>query len=243
MEDYTVKKITEKSPYKFINSGFVKKLASLIKAGTDEEKIKLVRAKLRKISTSALPIKFYKKFEKLEFNKEILSMHRSTRERLAIYPELINKIKDVNAQKILDLGCGFNLLALFYFGFIPKEYVSYDLDNAVVQFVNRFASEKKINAKAECKDILETEFEPADLCFALKVFDALEDVERNITKNLLEKLKSNCKHIIASFSSISLSGRGRLKERVWFEKILNHLGLNWKKEVLGNETFYFIGRI
>lgn len=235
-----IEKVMEKSPYKFINQDFVKKLSALIKSDIEEEKIKLIRAKLRKISTSALPIKFYKKFGKLEFSEEILKMHRSTRERLAIYPELINKIKEFNAQKILDLGCGFNILALYYFGFTPKEYLGYDLDNAVVRFVNRFASEKKINAKAECRDILETEFEPADLCLCLKVFDALEDVERNITKKIIEKLKSKSRMIIASFSGISLSGKGRLKERTWFEKMLQELGFSWKKEVFGSETFYFI---
>jgi len=235
-----IEKVMEKSPYKFINQEFIQKLSVLIKSDIEEEKIKIIRANLRKISTSALPIKFYKKFEKLEFSEEILKLHRSTRERLPVYQELIDKIKEFNAQKILDLGCGFNLLALYYFKFIPKYYTGYDLDNAVVQFVSRFASEKKINAKLECKDILKTEFEPADICLCLKVFDAIEDIERDITKKILEKLKAKCKIIIASFSNISLGGRGKLKERIWFEKILNQLEFHWHKEALGNETFYFI---
>ncbi|MEM4230777.1 MAG: class I SAM-dependent methyltransferase, partial [Candidatus Pacearchaeota archaeon] len=159
-----IEKVIAKNPYRHINKDFVKKLSELIKAKTEEEKIKLIRAKLRKVSTSALSLKFYKKFEKLKFSEEILTIHRSTKERLPIYQELVRKIKQNNAKIILDLGCGFNLLALHYFNFTPELYIGYDLDNAVIKFVEKFAKEKHINAKLGCKDILEIDFPRADLC-------------------------------------------------------------------------------
>ena len=233
-----VEKVMEKSPYKHVNQKFVEKLAGLIKSDIEEEKVKLVRAKLRKISTSALSMKFYKKFKTLEFSKEVLDMHRSTRERADIYSWLISKIE--KSGKIIDLGCGFNLLAFYYNEFLPAEYKGYDIDEAVVQFVNRFAHEKKLNAKVESQDVSEIDFEEADVCLCLKIFDALEDVEKNVAKTILGKMSKKTKLIIASFSNISLSGRGQLRERKWYEKMLQELGLKFKKESKGNEIFYFI---
>jgi 2-polyprenyl-3-methyl-5-hydroxy-6-metoxy-1,4-benzoquinol methylase len=233
-----VEKIMEKSPYKHVNRKFVEKLAGLIKSDIEEEKVKLVRAKLRKISTSALSMKFYKKFKTLEFSKEVLDMHRSTRERADIYSWLISKIE--KSGKIIDLGCGFNLLAFYYNEFLPAEYKGYDIDEAVIQFVNRFAHEKKLNAEVESRDVSEIDFEEADVCLCLKIFDALEDVEKNVAKTILGKMSKKTKLIIASFSNISLSGRGQLRERTWFEKMLTELGLKFTKESKGNEIFYFI---
>ena len=233
-----VEKIMEKSPYKHVNRKFVEKLVGLIKSDIEEEKVKLVRAKLRKISTSALSMKFYKKFKTLEFSKEVLDMHRSTRERADIYSWLISKIE--KSGKIIDLGCGFNLLAFYYNEFLPAEYKGYDIDEAVVQFVNRFAHEKKLNAEVESRDVSEIDFEQADVYLCLKIFDALEDVEKNVAKTILGKMSKKTKLIIASFSNISLSGRGQLRERRWFEKMLQELGLKFTKESKGNEIFYFI---
>lgn len=237
-----IEKITEKKPYSFLNKDFVKKLSSLVKAKDEREKLKLVRAKLRKISCSALPLKFYKKFKTLEFSEKNIDMHRSTRERKNHYPWLIEKIKQGKDATILDFGCGFNLIAFYYNNFIPKKYLGYDVDCAVVDFIQRFAKEKKINAKIYCEDISDSEIDfPAnDVCLCLKLFDALEDIKWNITKKILEKLKDKTKTIIVSFSNISLSGRGKLKERVWFEKILQELKFKYQIENKGNETFYFI---
>jgi len=230
--------LANKSPYKYINKDFVKKLSMLIKAPI-EAKSKLVRAKLRKISTSALPPKFYKKFKGLEFSKDLLNWHRSTRERLEIYPWLVEEIEK-RGKNIIDLGCGFNLVALYYFDFTPKSYFGYDIDGAVIEFVTRFAQENKINAELFCQDISNPDIKSGDVCLALKVFDALEELEWNITKKILIKLKEKCKHIIVSFSNISLSGRGKLRKREWFEKILQDLKLKWEKVEKSNETFYFI---
>jgi SAM-dependent methyltransferase len=234
-----IEKITEKKPYSFLNKNFVKKLAILIKAKNEKEKLKLVRAKLRKISGFALPLKFYKKFRKLEFSEKLLEMHRSTRERKNHYPWLIEKIKN-KGNTILDLGCGFNLIALYYNNFIPKKYIGYDIDCAVVEFVNRFSKEKKLNARILCQDISEIEFKNSDICLCFKLFDALEDVEWNITKTIMKKLKSKTKTIIVSFSNVTLSGRAKLRSRDWFEKILLELGLKYEIENKGNEIFYFI---
>jgi SAM-dependent methyltransferase len=235
-----IDKVMEKKPYKFINKDFVKSLSQIIKAKTEREKLKLMRAKLRKISTSALPLKFYKKFEKIQFSQDVLNTHRSTRERENIYPWFINEIKNTKAKKIVDFGCGFNLLALYYNNFIPQNYIGYDIDGAVVQFINRFVKEKQIDAKIYNKNIIDMEFEKADLYLCLKVFDALEDIEQNVTKKILDKLKTKTKFIIVSFSNITLGGRKHLKERKWFEDMLFSLKLKFEKHAKGNETFYFI---
>jgi len=240
MRNEIIEKIMEKSPYKYANKSFVEKIFGLIRANTNEEKIKLVRAKLRKISFSALPLKFYRKFKTLRFSTEIINMHRSTRERSSVYLWLIGRLRGENARVITDLGCGFNLIAFYYNGFIPEKYYGYEIDNAVVEFVRRFISEKNLNAKIESRDASETEFEDSDVCLCLKIFDALEDIERNITLKLLERIMRKTKLIVASFSKISLSGRGRLREREWFEKMLFSLGLKFTKETKGNEVFYFI---
>ncbi len=235
-----INQVIAKKPYSFINKNFIKKLSTLIKARTEREKMKLIRAKLRKISTSALAPKFYRKFEKMQFSEDLINIHRSTRERKKTYGWLIQKIKKIESRKIIDLGCGFNLIALYYNNFLPKEYIGYDIDEAIIKFVNRFAKEKKINAKIFSKNILNMNFEQSDIYLCLKVFDALEDIEQNITKKIIKEISKKSKLIITSFSNITLGGRKHLKERRWFENMLFSLELKFEKHVKGNETFYFI---
>ena len=234
-----VKKVMEKKPYSCIDRNFVLKIASKIKADDDEEKIKLIRAKLRKISTSVLPLNFYKKFDKIAFSDDSFKMHKSVKERMEIYPWLVDEIKK-RGKSIVDLGCGFNLLALKHFGFVPKYYIGYDVDCAVVKFVERFAKENKINAEVFCSDISDIGLGESDIYLCLKVFDALEDYEMGMTKRILEVIKEKTSHIIASFSTKSLGGRKMLRERDWFEKTLDNLGMRFVKEKKNGEIFYFI---
>ncbi|MCX8158772.1 MAG: 50S ribosomal protein L11 methyltransferase [Candidatus Pacearchaeota archaeon] len=234
-----VKKVIEKKPYSCIDERFVLKIASKIKSNDDEERIKLIRAKLRKISTSMLPLSFYRKFEKINFSEDTFKMHKSVKERLGIYPWLVSEIKR-RGNSVVDLGCGFNLLALKHFGFVPKYYIGYDVDCAVVKFVERFAKENKINAEIFCSDISDIGLGEGDVYLCLKLFDALEDYEYGTTKKILEVIREKTNHIIASFSTKSMGGKKTLKERQWFEIILNELKMGFVKEKKGNEIFYFI---
>jgi len=202
--------------------------------------VKEVRALLRKIITP-MPKKFYKKFESYKDNidkseaiEELLNLNRATKEREKVYPWLADLL---SSRRIADFGCGFNLLGLYKNGmnFSDKIYVGYDADGYATEIVEEFARKKGINAKIIKSDITSINFEKekADISLFLKVLDALEELELGFSKKILT-LKGKK---IVSFSLKSLSGK-KIRERIWFEKLLQKQNIKFEKIVKEYEVFY-----
>ena len=206
----------------------------------EKKAIKEVRALLRKIITP-MPNIFYKKYNYFLENvdreiEKILNMNLSFKERKNNYKWLIEEIKKTNPEVIFDVGCGFTLLAFYYFNFKPKKYIGIDIDGYVVDLVNRFMEIKGIDGKVFCD--FDFNFKPTkkDLILVLKVLDGIEKIEKGKSEKII---KMEGKKII-SFPLVSWGKKRKILERNWFERILKNEKINFKKVLKENEVFYFL---
>jgi len=179
------------------------------------------------------------KIKKNPKNKELhislLETHRSSKERLDSYGEIYDKILDRGDQKILDIGCGLNPVSWIFMKHKPKEYTALELTRDDCDFLNNYFRAVNLNGKAIPTNLLkEIKFQKADVCFMFKVLDSLEEVKKNISKDLLKRI--NCKKIVVSFPLRTISGKERISKRKWFERLLT----NFEKFEIRNEIFYII---
>ncbi|MEK6898511.1 MAG: hypothetical protein AABW79_00245 [Nanoarchaeota archaeon] len=235
-----IRKIKEKKELSGLADSFVSQaLDKVLKKHSTprspkEEKliIKETRAMLRKSAGRFLD-------SNLIENKDqsILEAHSSTRERLAIYPELKKKIYSLNPKSILDIGCGLNPLA------IAKKHVKYiatDINENYLKIVSNFFKKEKIEGDTMILDVkTSSSFPKADLCLMLKLVDVIEEKGHKRTEEIIKSL--NCKDIIISFSTKTLSGKPmNHPQRGWIEQLCNRLNLKFSIWSTPNEIFYFI---
>lgn len=204
--------------------------------------LKAVRAQLR-LYIGRFQKSAKKRSELLSDNRitDLLKTHTSTAERLSFYPELTSIINKLKVHSILDLGCGLNPLALARKGL---KYYAVDIKEEELKIISNFFKKNKIHGDIIICDIrnLPENLPQADLTLLFKVIDIIEKTNKRFTENLLKKIKS--KYIIASFATITLSGkRMRYHERKWFENVLIHNNCKYGTFSSENEIFYLIEKI
>ncbi|MBI4447967.1 hypothetical protein HY643_03225 [Candidatus Woesearchaeota archaeon] len=177
----------------------------------------------------------------LDAHKKILSLHKSTKERIDAYPIIYQKIfsETGKPKKILDLGCGLNPVSYPFMQLTEVEYVATELTEEDAAFIEEYFKKMKINGKTIALDLTKTDQLPeSDICFLFKLLDTLETLKRGVTKELIEKIKTN--FLVISFPTQSLGGRKGLttKRLKWFEQIIN----KYKHTTFEtqNEKFYII---
>jgi 16S rRNA (guanine(1405)-N(7))-methyltransferase len=141
--------------------------------------------------------------------KQVMCYHSSTRERLPdidrFYHTLLAELPP--AQRVLDVACGFNPLAIPWMG-LPEdaEYLAVDIYSDMINFLNQFMGLAGIHGSACVGDVItDCPTVPVDIAFVLKTIPCLEQVDKNAGIRLLSKLQA--KHIIVSFPVHSLGGR------------------------------------
>ena len=165
--------------------------------------------------------------------KQILNMHKSTKERVPILDDFYKKIFQItgNPKSVLDLACGLNPLSLPWMELDPKaEYIGYDIDKTQIDFLNKFLSLCHPAGKAKMHDIISNPpQEKSDVAFLLKTVTCLERQEAGIASKIIEILKS--KYVVVSFPTRSISGKSSLG---FYEEYFNeHLKQkNWLLEKL-----------
>ncbi len=169
---------------------------------------------------------------------EVLNEHKSTKERMDFYPKIKEITFSLNPQSILDLGCGLNPIALARQGI---KYYALDIDDSALALVSLYFKKHKIPGNVSNQDIRNNmDFPKADVCLIFKVFDILKLSHKKVS-GMLSKIDS--KKIIASFSTVTLSGKPmKNKRRFWFEKILSSSGLRYSAFSSKNELFYLIDK-
>jgi len=183
---------------------------------------------------------------------KLLKLHKSTRERIDFYDEIFENIFSwYKPKQIADLACGLGPIAYSIIetklNYSPKYFAS-DLGTKDMNFLNSFFKKFKIDAIAKPYDITnlsileEQNFQKADLVFLFKALDSFEEIKKNISKELLEKIPS--KHIVVSFPTKSLVSKKNIKtnKRDWLVNFIEKQ--NWKLEQfkIDNELFFLINK-
>jgi 16S rRNA (guanine(1405)-N(7))-methyltransferase len=186
--------------------------------------------------------------ERLRMLNQLLLTHQSTAERASYYPTLYKEIFSTTGlpMSILDLGCGLNPLSYRWLGCEP-EYHAQDVGEEVT-LVQTFFEHENIEGSVTRNDLVACVHEervgelcqPVDIVFLFKLIDTLETQERGLTKKLLPQL--NTKHIIASFPTVSISGKRMRTGGVenWFTRFIDLQGWKYTTHIIPGEEFYII---
>lgn len=200
--------------------------------------VKEVRSELRKIS--GLYQKSSKNREKLLAEgkiQELLQTHYSTAERVSFYPKLNKILSSLKVNSVLDIGCGLNPIVL---ASSKIKYNACDIRDDELSLIRKFFSQNNIQGNVFICDAADfnRQYPAADLCLVLKLLDIVEK-RAEVTRHLLTTVK--CRYFIISFSTRKISGKKmNHPKRIWFEKILSRLNLNYLAFQSDNEIFYLI---
>ncbi|MBM3233387.1 hypothetical protein FJZ18_04445 [Candidatus Pacearchaeota archaeon] len=170
--------------------------------------------------------------------QELLKTHLSTYERTDFYQLIKEKIKSLGIKSILDIGCGLNPLALASPELL---YNACDIRQDEIDIINNYFKSHGIEGHAFVFDIrkFNSDLPKADLCLLWKIIEIVGGDTHRLTRSLLNGL--DCKYIIVSFSTVTLSGKNmRRKRRTWFEKIVLEENLAFDIFETTNEIFYII---
>ncbi len=237
-----IEKIKQKKELRGLADDFVQKeLESYAKKNphaSQKDIIKGVRAELRKSTGRFNSGKRNKLLEEKNY-EELLKTHASTRERLPHYNVLKEIIKNLNPKSILDIGCGLNPIALATQGIV---YHASDIKQDELNLVKEFFRQNHIKGQVFYADArTERNFPQADVSLLLKIVDLLDKKGHKTAESLLSSL--NCRHVIVSFSTKTLSGRPmNHPQRGWIEHLAKRLGYTFTLVKTPNELFYLINK-
>ncbi len=250
MDSELIGEIKKKKEFQSLSETFIEEFLKKYKVTEKNKKeiVKQVRAKLREVygafwfaseTKSTKILASLKSLDDIETHIKILKMHRSTRERIPHYAEMYAWIfKDKQVKTLLDLGCGLNP---FSYPFLPQKpyYIAVELAQKDADFISMYFKKFSIPGESNVIDLArERTFPKADLCFMFKIFDTLETIKPNITKELLDAL--DVSWLVVSFSTKTLGGKRAISKKrlVWFEKLIN--AYPYETLELENEFFYMI---
>lgn len=249
-----LEEVKDKKEYRGLSDAFVSRVVHLFDGKyniyVEKEKKKLikeVRAKLRELY-GAFRLPGYQKKEKIlaqmkswddkEAAENILSLHLSTKERIASYQKLYARLhQEIPFKTVLDIGCGLNVFSLPWMGKV--DYYGIDVNKDEVDFCNVYLKKFELTGGVRWGDFLSLDsVVKTDVCFLFKVLEGFEALERGSTEKLLKKITSP--YIVASFATRSLGGGKAISARrlKWFEALVPAA----EKFSLGGEVYYVIKR-
>ena len=217
--------LREGSKRKKVELEFKNNVDKILKTKIFKEIVKEVRKEIGQVYGQFLTQDFKKREKFLKNCKtkeealEILKLHKSTRERINHYEEIYKVIFDWYKPKyIVDLACGLNPISYqiieSQLKYSPNYFAS-DLGILDMDFLNLFFKKFKIKGIAKNYDITnlsileDKNFQKADLVFLFKALDSFEEIKKNISKELLEKI--SVKNIVVSFPTKSLVSKALWK--------------------------------
>lgn len=143
--------------------------------------------------------------------REVLKHHASTQERLPFLPEFYKTLfaELPPVRSIQDVACGFHPLAIPWMPLAPDvTYYACDLHEDLTDYLNAVFPLLGVNGRAETRDVIASPpTQPVQLAFVLKLLPLLEQDEKGAGLRLLRAL--NADHILVSFPTRSLGGRGK----------------------------------
>lgn len=245
---------------KKLEKEFEIKQDKIIKSKIFKEVLKTIREEIGILYGSYLTSQFSKKELLLEKNilhheqnpvDILLSLHKSSKERLEYYHQIYSKIFSWYQPKkgIADLACGLNPLSYLEIKNYIKHQLHYfvsDLNPKDMVFLQEFFNSQQLSGIATAHDITEMKFLEdksfleCDVVFFFKALDSFENIKKNISKELLEKIPQ--KRIIVSFPTKSLGSKKEFKseKRNWFRNFLKKKEWSYEEFEIENEMFFLI---
>jgi hypothetical protein len=225
--------VKKKKEFSRLPDSLVEKALSL-----NKEDVKLTRAFLRKYFGVFLTNKVLKPRDISNW-EQVLSSHLSSKKRdySVFYPKIFQVLPEKSFNSIIDLGSGINGFSLpkitLFCNF--KKYRGVESVGQIVDLTNKFFSSemKGIDARVSWLDLFDLDAirkliiscKSPRVVFLFQVVDALENLERNFSKKLVEnifELFSGEDSLVVSLPVESLSGKTRFKvQRNWFVDFLN----------------------
>jgi 16S rRNA (guanine(1405)-N(7))-methyltransferase len=143
--------------------------------------------------------------------------HASTRERLPFLDRFYPGIWALTGtpQRLMDLGCGLNPLALPWMGLDPTAtYLASDVDERPLATVRRALAGLGQPHVVETRDLVAAPPDAeADVALLLKLVTTLDRQDPNAAERLLRALR--VRHAVVSFATRSLGGRGDRRDRTY----------------------------
>lgn len=221
--------------------------------------VKLTREKLHRaygvfqMEDKSRAVGLLNELKKTEDLHEIFSIHNlllslamSTKERLPFYEELYSKLFAITGwpKSIMDLGCGFNPMSFPFMKLEEVDYWAYDINGDDINLLNKYfkVMGDDLNGKAALINLEKVDYKTlpkTDVCFLFKVFDVLDRKNHKKSEEIIKSV--DCKWIIASFSTQTVSGKSmKHPYRGWMDRMLERLGYEFKIIEFKNEIFYII---
>lgn len=156
--------------------------------------------------------------------RDVMSMHVSTKERLAIMENLYADImaRTGAVSSVLDVACGYNPFAIPWMG-LPQgcTYTGMEINCAQAAMIDGFVSRHWPFAKVVCQDVLRRPpQEEYDLLLLLKSVPCFEQQEPGAAEALLSSVKA--RYLAVSFPTQSIGGRKKNMAET-YEKIGSRL--------------------
>lgn len=198
---------------------------------TEEEKIELTKKLLRDVFSVFMSKKLLSLKDKEP--EWILRKHVSTRERLAHYKGIYERIfANIKGKiSVIDLGAGINGFSYKYFKELRFDvnYIGVEAIGQLVELMNFYFKKEKLNGLAVHLSLFELEKikklikeqKGEKIIFLFKTLDSLEMLERDYSIKLLNELVPLADRVIVSFATRSIGNRERFKiERNWILKFI-----------------------
>lgn len=185
----------------------------------------------------------------------VLNTHRSTKERLEIYPKLYWAIWTITGKprRIIDLASGLNPLSFPWMGLNNVDYLATELNKSDCDFLNEYfgtmrkfqlfglAIQLDLQQVSKKPDVLKG-LPQSDVCFLFKVLDTIELTNSHKISEIIVSTVP-AKWVVASFPIKTIGKKPMSSTRhVWIEKMCQRLGYKFKRLLLGNESFYIIDK-
>jgi hypothetical protein len=226
-----IKKIKDKREFSGLPESIIEKVLNQkqIRNKSDEEKIKLVRAFLRKYFGVFLTNKVLKGRD-----ETVLISHISSKKRdyISFYEKISSSVGN-NFKDVFDLGCGMNGFSYpFLIKFLGEiRYTGFEATRQLCDLQNAFFEKENFSRAnviwgdlfnfEQVESIFKNSSSPK-IVLLLQVVDAIENIEPNFSKSLLLEIKKFLKKedvLIISNPLKSISGRNRSDiKRRWLEE-------------------------
>lgn len=212
-----------------------------------KQSVREVRAYLRKVY--GLFLKEQSITHQSDF-LQLLSLHRSTDERLPYYSVFYDKLFSLldslglpEFYTLFDVACGYNPLAYTYLPRQPSRYVACDLSS---KEMNRISDLTPQHISCFGTDVLSSNFmswlvtQTFDVVFFFKALDSFESVQRHSSKALLDACAASL--IVVTFPLQSIEGKKSIHsdKRVWLEHFCTKQSWGLHSFQIPNELVYVI---